>query len=126
MSRSVSSPPGPTSPSQGGSPRRNETLEERLLRKIPMLREMEMQDQTERSGSQGPAPAMVAGGRGVARRGSPRAPLDAEPLTDKRQFVRFEAQDDQDLNRYQVVSLGRSVSTVSGHAAAGIPVISDT
>lgn len=69
-----------------------------------MLREMEMQDRSEGgSGSQGhdvPASAMVAGGRGVARRSSPRAPLDAEPLTDKRQSVRFEAQDDQDLTRY--------------------------
>ena len=104
LSRSPSSPLGRTSPSQGGSPRRNETLEERLLRKIPMLREMEMQDRSgEGSGSQGqdpPASAMVAGTRGAARRGSPRAPLDAEPLTDKRQSVRFEAQDNQDLNRY--------------------------
>ncbi|KAK9861042.1 hypothetical protein WJX84_008386, partial [Apatococcus fuscideae] len=98
-----SSPTAPSSPAQGdGSPKRNETLEERLLRKIPMLREMEMQERGLGSGNQEqdlPASAMTTGARGMARRGSPRVALDAEPLADKRQSVRFEARDDQDLNR---------------------------
>ena len=72
-----------------------------------MLREMEMQDRGGGSGNQdqdAPVSAMTTGARGMARRGSPRVALDAEPFADKRQSVRFEPQDDQDMNRYSAVT----------------------